>query len=100
MNISDIDDMVDEISDWFIQGLKDVEGSLAPDDNIYGMNQRNDAEKLKEYMKIRDNPMAAYQYMDGKAKELIDGLIKDGVPQLEIAAMKPTPYDIVIAHTR
>ena len=94
--IDELEEVVEIVSDWAVKVVEDTVGTLSTDGRPLGFQPRTTEEQILEYNKLRCNPASWYQYIDGKAKELIDKLIQSGVPQSEIAAIQP--YDIAIAY--
>ena len=91
-----MEELVDIIADWGVQVILESIQDLTTDGRPFGMPKKTPQEQINTYMQVRDDPQKCFNYIDGKARELINQLINSGVPETDIAAIHP--YDIVISY--
>lgn len=95
--INDLEDVVEIVSDWAVEKIQEVIGAITDDTGTpFGELPATPAEKLDNYLKLRGNPMAWSQYIDGKVKDMVNELVQNGVPEADIATIKP--LEIVLGH--
>lgn len=90
--VDDIEMVVDEVSTWAADIIQDIVSILSPDGRPFDMPKRTPEEQLLEYLPIRENPDAAFQYIASKSEEIIQNLSQGGVPPQLISSVHP--FDI------
>ena len=94
--ISNLETVVEEVSDWAVDLVDHVIDALSPNGRPFAMELLSDEEKLGRYMQIRGNFDAWQAFISKRAEEIAFQLADAGVSQEDIAAIKP--LDLAIAY--
>ena len=92
--IEDQEEVVPIVRDWAVGIINDAVVSLTKDGRPFGSDIMTPEQQMEEYMKLRGNPEAYMKYIDSKARDLMNQLLKDGLDEESIASIHP--YDIAI----
>lgn len=92
--ITDLEELVDEVSDWASDTIQNIVSLLSPDGKPFGVEELSDDEALEAYLMIRNNPDAWLNFINEKATYVINRLTQEGLGQDSISAVHP--YDIAI----
>ncbi len=98
--IDELEDIVDIVSEWCVEVINDAVDKLSTNGRPFMMSEMTPQKQLEEYMKLIDSPdpqMAFVNYIDGKARDIINRLMSSNIPENEIVAIHP--YDIASRHT-
>ena len=92
--IDDIEEIIEEVSDWAKKVVDETVQLLSPDGRAFGTVHQTDEERLEEYLKIRENTSGWAAYIDSTARTIMDKLTMDNVnPDLVVSVH---PYSIAV----
>lgn len=94
--IKDLEDVVEEVSTWAANTTLEILDAITKGGPPFGLLDSTDEEKRITYLKLRGNPQAWEMYIDGKTRDFINELTQNGVPEADIATIKP--LEIVLGH--
>lgn len=92
--IEDMEKVVEQVSDWAVDIILQVKKALG--DRPFGLLDQSPEEEMMNYEKLRGNPQAWFQYIDGKAQDMVAQLTAQRIPPEKIATIRP--YEIVIRY--
>ena len=87
--ITEIEDVVDEVSDWAVNEIKDIVDAIMPDGRPFGTEPKSTEQQLADYRVIRNNPDAWEAWERSKALEIEQALMQSGASQQSIEALNP-----------
>lgn len=90
--VDSIDEIVETVSDWAVDIIKDALTALNPSGRPYGFVDQPIEEQLNDYILIKSNDQAWLAFIQNKSQEIIQRLTEAGLPEDELAAIHP--FDI------
>ena len=87
--ITEIEQVVDEVSSWAVTQINDIVKALAPDGRAFGTQPKPTEQVLAEYRLMRNDPMAWEAWGRQKALEITNSLLETGTSQDAIEALNP-----------
>lgn len=92
--IEEEEEIVDIVSDWAVEIVMNTLKALG--NRPFGVEEKSIEQQLQEYLPLRNDPTAWFNYITGKAEDLMNQLKSNGVPDDEMVAI--SPFNIVVNH--
>lgn len=94
--VTDMDEIVDSVSDWASELVDDIVMALSPDGKPFQERKMSKQEQVAEYLQIRGDPAQWQLWIDARAQAIVNHFMAEGLDPSTLESIHP--YDIAISY--